>query len=88
MTMTTPPDHHSPPPPRQFGDARRWVETWRRAGAALEQVRRRELRALDVTAAIALLTGPADYTQPPRCPRESSGLVEQQRWFAKVRSRA
>jgi hypothetical protein len=49
----------------------------------LEQLRREELRRLDARRAIALLCGPADYHQPPRAPRPTSGLVEQQRWFRK-----
>lgn len=67
---------------------RRWVEAWRTAGPALEAVRVRELRALDGHRAIALLTGPADYRAEPRKARQSSGLVEQQRWFMKARARA
>jgi hypothetical protein len=68
--------------------ARRWVAAWKAAGPALEAVRRRELKELDVRKAIALLTGPADYRAEPRKARLSSGLVEQQRWFMKARSRA
>jgi len=49
----------------------------------LEQLRRDELRRLDVRRAIALLCGPADYTVAPRAPKPTSGLVEQQRWFQK-----
>ena len=72
----------------QTDAARRWVETWRTAGAALEAVRVRELRELDGQRAIALLTGPADYRVEPRKFRSSSGLVEQQAWFMKARKRA
>jgi hypothetical protein len=68
--------------------ARRWIRAWKSAGPALERVRREELRRLDGHAAIALLTGPADYTVEPRRARATSGLIEQQRWFAKARSRA
>jgi len=67
--------------------AKRWVETWRRADAALQAVRHRELRDLDGRQAIALLVGPADYHAEPRLARVSSGLVEQQRWFMKARTR-
>jgi len=72
----------------QTDAARRWVETWRTAGAALEEVRFRELRELDGRRAIALLTGPADYRMEPRKARPTSGLVEQQAWFMKARKRA
>ena len=73
--------------PDQIALARRWVKTWQQAGPRLERVRREELRRLDPQRAIALLCGEADYTVPPRAPRPTSGLVEQQRWFMKMASR-
>lgn len=73
--------------PEQLERGREWVAAWKRAGPELERVRREELRALDSHAAIALLTGPADYTIEPRSPKPSSGLVEQQRLFRLLRSR-
>ncbi len=73
--------------PDQIALARRWVKTWQEAGPRLERVRREELRRLDPQRAIALLCGEADYTVPPRAPRPTSGLVEQQRWFMKLASR-
>ncbi len=73
--------------PDQIALARRWVKVWQQAGPRLERVRREELRRLDQQRAIALLCGEADYTVPPRAPRPTSGLVEQQRWFMKMASR-
>ena len=73
--------------PEQIALGRRWVETWRLAGADLERIHRSELRGLDTYRAIELLCGPADYTCPPRAPKPFSGLVEQQRWFAKAAGR-
>ena len=73
--------------PEHAALARRWVKTWQQAGPKLERVRREELRRLDPQRAIALLCGEADYTVPPRVPRPTSGLVEQQRWFMKMASR-
>jgi hypothetical protein len=70
--------------PEQIAIGKRWVETWKLAGVELERIRRREIRELDTYQAIALLCGPADYTRPPRAPKPSSGLVEQQRWFIKA----
>jgi len=75
----------SPWTPEQIDQARRWVQTWRDAGPRLEEIRRRELRHLDVFRAIALLCGPADYHVPPRAAKPTSGLVEQQRLFARLR---
>jgi len=70
--------------PEQIALGKRWVQTWKLAGADLERIRRRELRELDNFRAIALLCGQADYTSPPWAPRPHSGLVEQQRWFMKA----
>jgi hypothetical protein len=67
--------------PEQVAAGRRWVQAWRHAGPRLDRIRREELAALDVSAAIALLCGPADYRLPPRAPKPTSGLVEQQRLF-------
>ncbi|MCC6162708.1 MAG: hypothetical protein IT182_05095 [Acidobacteria bacterium] len=71
--------------PEQIARGRQWVLAWKHAGPNLERVRREELRRLDTCASIALLCGTADYTTPPRAPRPSSGLVEQQRIFRKMR---
>lgn len=73
--------------PEQIALAKRWVETWKLAGEDLERIRRKELRELDAYKAIALLCAPYDYTQPPRAPRPTSGLIEQQRWFLKAAGR-
>ena len=70
--------------PEEIAVGKRWVETWKLAGVDLERIRRRELRELDTYRAIELLCGPADYSIPPRAPKPTSGLVEQQRWFAKA----
>lgn len=71
--------------PEQVAQARRWVQAWKNAAPELERVRRRELRELDVSKAIALLCGEADYRRPPRAPKPTSGLIEQQRVFRKAR---
>ena len=72
--------------PQEIALGQRWVETWKRAGVELERIRRKELRELDTRRTIALLCGPADYSQPPRAPKPTSGLVEQQAWFMKAAS--
>ena len=63
---------------------RRWVETWRRAGPELDEIRRREIEATDPREAIRQLFGSAAALQDLP-PRTTSGLVEQQAWFAKLR---
>lgn len=71
--------------PEQVALARRWVKTWQEAAPRLEVIRRRELRQLDAFTAISWLCGPANYREAPRAPKPTSGLVEQQRLFAKLR---
>jgi hypothetical protein len=71
--------------PEQVEEGRRWVQAWRDAGPRLEAIRRDELRQLDTFSAIAHLSGPADYAVPPRAPRPTSGLIEQQRLFRRLR---
>lgn len=70
--------------PEQLALGRRWVQAWKDAAPHLERIRREELRQLDAHAAIALLCGPADYGTAPRAPKPTSGLIEQQRVFAKM----
>jgi hypothetical protein len=62
---------------------RRWVETWRRAGEELEEIRRRELERMDTREAIRQIFNSAETF--PRRPSATSGLVEQQAWFARLR---
>lgn len=70
-------------------DLKRWADNWTAAGRALKDVRRRELQAMtdeDVRRAIAdVFSVPAPQDLPPRT---SSGLVEQQRLFARLRRTA
>jgi hypothetical protein len=55
------------------------------AAPELERMRREELRRMDAYAAISLLCGPVDYTVEPRAPKPTSGLIDQQRFFQKMR---
>jgi hypothetical protein len=70
-------------------DIKRWAETWEHAGRELDALRRRELQSMtddDVRRAVAdLFSAPASGDLPLR---STSGLVEQQRLFAVLRSRA
>ncbi|MGA2031527.1 MAG: hypothetical protein ABSG68_04670 [Thermoguttaceae bacterium] len=73
--------------PEEVALGRRWVQAWQKAGPDMERLRRAELRQMDAQRAIALLCGEADYRLPPRAPRPTSGLVEQQQWFKKAAGR-
>jgi hypothetical protein len=64
---------------------RRWVRTWEDARPRLEAIRRREIREADNLRVLAVLEGAfnqALQSQPPRC---SSGMVQMQQYFAKIR---
>ncbi len=72
------------PHPAITADMRRWVETWKHAGPALAAIRREEVRVADNVHVIELLGDAFDHvvTLPMRT---TSGLVEMQRLFAKLR---
>lgn len=67
-------------------DLKRWSRQWDKAALSLDAVRRRDLQALtddDVRRAVAdLFSVPLPSGLPPRL---TSGLVEQQRLFARLR---
>lgn len=65
---------------------KKWVDTWKRTGPALEKIRRRELRQFDYAAnwqnVDALLDAASQQT---RQPRRLNSLVIMQRYFIKWR---
>jgi len=64
---------------------RQWVETWRRAGLELEEIRRREIESADTREAVRQIFGSSEsFFRNFEAPT-TSGLVEQQAWFAKLR---
>jgi len=64
---------------------RRWVETWRQAGPELEAIRRKEIEKIDVQKELAVLEDAFNYAIKNTKPEPTSGLVEMQRLFAKLR---
>lgn len=64
---------------------RHWVETWRSAGPELETLRRREIQQADNISVLAVLSGAFNHAVRTLPPRSSSGLVQMQEWFAKLR---
>ena len=62
------------------------VAQWRHAGPALEQVRRDELRRLTDADALAAAEELLDLVRLLPPPSGMSGLVEQQRLFAQIRT--
>ena len=66
---------------------RQWAATWRLAGPALARVRAVELRSMTPAQALEAADALLSLATPPRdFPRwRSSGLVEQQRLFERLR---
>jgi hypothetical protein len=63
---------------------RRWVETWKRAGPELDAVRRKEIESLDTLETLAALEGAFNYATRNVPPNPASGLVEMQKFLAKL----
>ena len=64
---------------------REWVERWKKYGPELERIRLRELRDVDTQVSLMQLAPLFNHATSTLPPRESSGLVEMQRYFAKLR---
>jgi hypothetical protein len=71
------PDYSSP-------QCREAVLAWKRAGAALEAVRREEIARADTQKALLVLEELFEMALRAFPPRPSSGLIEQQRWFQRL----
>ena len=64
---------------------RRWVETWKSAGPELEKIRLREIRDEDNLLSLRLLARAFNHATRTQPPDPTSGLIEMQRYFAKLR---
>ena len=73
------------PPDSDSALLRRWAETWRDAGPELEAIRRREIAEADNLVVLASLEEAFNHALRTLPPRSSSGMVEMQRIFFKLR---
>jgi hypothetical protein len=64
---------------------RRWVQIWQQAGPEIEAIRVREIREADNLKVIASLESAFNHATRSMPPRASSGMVEMQAIFAKLR---
>ena len=64
---------------------RRYVETWREAAPLLDAIRHKEIREADNLKVLAILEGAFNHALRTLPPRTTSGIVEMQKWFAKLR---
>ena len=66
---------------------RQWAQTWKDAGPELEKIRLREMRDEDNRLSLQLLARAFNHATSTQPPDELSGLVEMQRYLAKLRVR-
>ena len=59
-----------------------YVERWKRVGPILEEVRAEEIRHADTITCVAAMAGLVKHYFKHNSRRQSSGLIEQQQWFA------
>jgi hypothetical protein len=64
---------------------RAYAARWERAASLLQQVRDADIRAADTAQAMKIFSGSATWAVTNRPASSTSGLVEQQRWFMKLR---
>ena len=67
-------------------DLKHWSQTWKAAGVELEKIRRREIRSADTQKAILILSDAFEAALRTTPKRTTSGLVEQQRLFRRLRA--
>jgi len=62
-----------------------WVEAWKRAEVALEEIRRKELREFNYEERREAVLGMLELGALFHRPRNTSGMIEMQRLFRKAR---
>ncbi|RPH50402.1 MAG: hypothetical protein EHM85_10530 [Desulfobacteraceae bacterium] len=64
-----------------------WLETWKHAAAALEKINQGKLHAYDYRKNMAVVDAMLQWACDNKKSRLTSGLVEQQRYFMKIREK-
>jgi hypothetical protein len=62
-----------------------WVDTWKKAGKELKKIKQQELESYDYSKHQELIDNMLRFACEHRKTRLTSGLVEQQKWFMKMR---
>jgi len=70
---------------RERAKVRAWVRIWQQAGPLLEEQRKKTLRHISTPEALKYLSGAFESSRLRFKPKPYSGLIEQQRWFARLR---
>ncbi|MBA7536490.1 hypothetical protein ES705_28754 [subsurface metagenome] len=63
-----------------------WIKCWEEAGPFLEKLRGAELRNISTMQALINLSGAYESCRLHFKPKPDSGLVEQQKWFKKLKT--
>ena len=63
----------------------RWVQRWKEAAPELDAIRREEIQSADNLQVLAQLESAFNHAVRTMPMRETSGMVEMQRLFAKVK---
>ncbi len=87
--MSIPPDDSAVAgiPPEELARMRRWVENWKVTGPLLEAQREEDVRRSDTPSNIAAFQRLYRMAIAESPPQPTSGLVEQQALFKKLRPR-
>ncbi|MBN1900086.1 hypothetical protein JW926_02020 [Candidatus Sumerlaeota bacterium] len=64
----------------------KWVKAWKRAEVALEEIHRKDLREFNYEERRVAVLGMLELGALFRRPRNSSGMIEMQKLFRKMRS--
>ena len=67
--------------PEQIAQGKRWVQTWKNAGEAMEALRDADLQATETPRALMQLAGAFESARFMGAASRLSGLVEQQKLF-------
>ena len=62
----------------------KWVQTWQDAAPELDAIRRKEIREADNRRVLLVLESAFNQAVRSLPPRSSSGMVEMQRYFARL----
>lgn len=65
---------------------KQWIKTWEKAGKALEEVRKKEIRETNTQESIPAFDDVFKFTILNVKPKDTSGLVEMQSWFKRMKN--
>lgn len=70
---------------KNLPDLKEWVKTWKKAGSALDEIRKKEIKEISTQEALMNLAQAFESARLNYSPRPTSGLVVQQALFQKLK---